>query len=190
LDAYSQNLRQPHPLDGQQRPSGGARVPENASILAVRRRPDASFSICFGVGIRQDAGRAAPRRTIRRDAGRQRTHGDLAKHIVNKKSARFEPAILSPRPGRVCADPATHGCASFAPALLNRLRANADMIRPLSQALTAMITAPAAIKLMPSQPDAEGRSPRKTNANRATRTTLNLSIGATSVAGPSLSARK
>ena len=43
---------------------------------------------------------------------------------------------------------------------------------------------------MPSQPFHDGRSPRKATPNRATSTTLNLSIGATSVAGPSFSARK
>jgi hypothetical protein len=36
----------------------------------------------------------------------------------------------------------------------------------------------------------EGRSPKKTTPNSATSTTLNLSIGATSVAGPSFNARK
>jgi len=38
---------------------------------------------------------------------------------------------------------------------------------------------------MPSQPFHDGRSPRKTTPNSATSTTLSLSIGATSVAGPS-----
>jgi hypothetical protein len=58
------------------------------------------------------------------------------------------------------------------------------------QALMAMITAPAAIRPMPIHPIADGRSPRKAKANKATSTTLSLSIGATNVAGPSLSARK
>ena len=43
---------------------------------------------------------------------------------------------------------------------------------------------------MPSQPFHDGRSPRKATPNNATSTTLSLSIGATSVAGPSFSARK
>ncbi|MGY3660181.1 hypothetical protein ACVJ19_006844 [Bradyrhizobium sp. USDA 376] len=62
--------------------------------------------------------------------------------------------------------------------------------RRAPQNLIAKSTAPAPIMAMPSQPCAVGRSPRKANANRATSTTLSLSIGATSVAGPSLSARK
>jgi hypothetical protein len=69
-----------------------------------------------------------------------------------------------------------------------RPAAGSDGVR--RQALMAMITAPAAIRPMPIHPVAEGRSPRNANAKSATSTTLNLSIGATIEAGPSLSARK
>ena len=68
-EQFARNFRQPHLLEGQPRPSGGARVPEKglpvfwgkapsgggSSIPGVRTRPEA-FSICFAVGIRQDAG--------------------------------------------------------------------------------------------------------------------------------------
>ena len=60
----------------------------------------------------------------------------------------------------------------------------------VGQRLTAISTAPAAISAIPSQPFSDGRSPRNTTPNSATSTTLSLSIGATSVAGPSFSARK
>ena len=53
-----------------------------------------------------------------------------------------------------------------------------------AQALVAMMTAPAAIRPMPSHPVTDGRSPRNAKANSATSTTLSLSIGATIDAGP------
>jgi hypothetical protein len=52
--------------------------------------------------------------------------------------------------------------------------------------LNAISTAPAAIRKIPSQPLSDGRSPKNT-MNSATSTTLNLSIGANRVAGPSFS---
>lgn len=49
---------------------------------------------------------------------------------------------------------------------------------------------PRATSPIPNHSRKTGRSPRNTNANRATSTTLNLSTGATFAASPILSARK
>src|SRR5207237_1111752 len=63
-----------------------------------------------------------------------------------------------------------------------RRRGAADRGVVSPQLLMAISTAPQAISPMPIQPCRLGRSPRKTTPNRATSTTLSLSIGATNVA--------
>jgi hypothetical protein len=69
-EQFARDLRQPHLLDRQPWPSGGARIPQKrvpifrrqravrwgSSVPAVRTGLFAIFSICFGVGIRQEAG--------------------------------------------------------------------------------------------------------------------------------------
>ena len=61
---------------------------------------------------------------------------------------------------------------------------------PKNCGYNATSSAPAVTKKIPSQFIVESRSPRNATPNTATRTTLNLSIGATCAALPSLSARK
>jgi hypothetical protein len=106
------------------------------------------------------------------------------------RNAALEPAPTTTNPAGIVDSAApmlwavmTAPCATF------RKRA-ARVPDRQDQSFTASTTAPAPIMAMPIQPCALGRSPRKAKANSATSTTLSLSIGATSVAGPSFSARK
>jgi hypothetical protein len=98
------------------------------------------------------------------------------------------PPGCATRPGQAL--PARMGPAFSPPGHVTGVARRQALTALRGQALMAMITAPVAIRPMPIHPVAEGRSPKNANAKSATSTTLNLSIGATIEAGPSLSARK
>jgi hypothetical protein len=76
-------------------------------------------------------------------------------------------------------------------AMGNRTSTSTDCIANLEQHhLMATKTAPAVIRPIPNQFVAESRSLKNMTPKIATKTTLNLSIGATRAASPSFNARK
>lgn len=69
-------------------------------------------------------------------------------------------------------------------------RIGAKVQAPPRAAAKAITIEPMETNKMPSHASGLGRSPRNANANKATNTTLSLSKGATSEAGPACNARK
>ena len=96
--------------------------------------------------------------------------------------------ILQPIPRKPATQPSLNGSSAQLSTSVQNSGRNSSPVMP--HRFRPRMTTPAAIITMPNQSLALGRSPKNKTANKATRTTLNLSIGATFEASPIFSARK